>query len=67
MGNEQRTELVTTEEAAEMLGLSGRMVRYLVEEGELRPLPLRQRWFVFERKQVEDLAARRAVQKDATK
>lgn len=53
------TDLLTTMQAAARLGVSPRTVTRLVLRGELTPLALPQRGYVFEQWDVDACAARR--------
>lgn len=59
----QSTRFMNTSGAAELLGLTPAGVRYLVEVGELTVERLGPRTWVFDRSEVEQLAASRAEAK----
>jgi excisionase family DNA binding protein len=52
-------DLITTREAAELLGVRPRMVRRLIEQGHLAPVPVGTWEHLYERAEVEALAAAR--------
>lgn len=66
MQRTDKTSLMTTKDAAARLGVTCTTVTRLVARGELTPLPLQQRGYVFEKWDVDACAARRQARKART-